>query len=816
MVINKFGGRLYEGLVATQTAHLARVAAGVAASAGGDELLRSLKAAWDHHAKAMQMVRDILMYMDRIYVPHAGVLPVHALGRALWRDGVVRHPAIGPRARAAALAAAVAERRGGSADRALIRAYTSMLADLGHDVYEADFEAPFLAEASTFYRAERAAAAGAGVTPPDFLRAAEARLAEEAARVGHYLDPGTGPKLCVVVEDALLAGAAADDLVAAPVGGLVSLLEAGGGPGGAPGPAPMADLARMHRLLGRVSGGHDRMRAALGAHVRAAGAGLVADTTAAADPPAWVAGVLAFKARFDAVVGGAWGGDKAFANALNGACEAFLNTAPRAPEFLSLFIDDRLRRGGRGGGAGGAGGGGGVGEEEGGVAGAPAGPPALDAALLLPSTTSLADDPVWDRVMTLFRFLADKDVFERYYKQHLARRLLASGRGGGGGGGGGAGGGGGLGGDAASSPADEAERGLLARLKAECGYQFTSKLESMFTDIKTSRDLMADYRAAAAGRGGIGGGGAGRAGPGPATDEGEDAKAAVPSTSSALVLPSSSSPPPVDLAVQVLTTGSWPTPAPSACVLPPHLTAACEAFAAFYLAKHGGRKLAWQPGLGSADVRASGFTSGKRHELAVSTYQMVVLLQFNGAGPGGLTAAGLAAATGIPTPDLHRALQSLACVRGKNVLTKAPAGKGVAPDDVFVPNAGFASRLFKVKVGTVSASRAEADPNAAPGGGAGGGGAGGTGGLLGDGGGLGGTRARAEGDRKPQVDAALVRCMKARRAADHGTLVAEVTRQLAGRFVPPPALVKQRIESLIEREFLERDAHDRKLYRYLA
>lgn len=42
---------------------------------------------------------------------------------------------------------------------------------------------------------------------------------------------------------------------------------------------------------------------------------------------------------------------------------------------------------------------------------------------------------------------------------------------------------------------DEAERGLLVKLKTECGYQFTSKLESMFTDIKTSRDTMQDYKA---------------------------------------------------------------------------------------------------------------------------------------------------------------------------------------------------------------------------------------------------------------------------------------------------------------------------------
>ena len=30
-----------------------------------------------------------------------------------------------------------------------------------------------------------------------------------------------------------------------------------------------------------------------------------------------------------------------------------------------------------------------------------------------------------DRVMMLFRYLQEKDVFEKYYKQHLAKRLLS-------------------------------------------------------------------------------------------------------------------------------------------------------------------------------------------------------------------------------------------------------------------------------------------------------------------------------------------------------------------------------------------------------
>ena len=80
-------------------------------------------------------------------------------------------------------------------------------------------------------------------------------------------------------------------------------------------------------------------------------------------------------------------------------------------------------------------------------------------------------DSVLDKTITIFRFLADKDVFERYYKGHLAKRLLHG-----------------------RSVSDDAERGMLAKLKVECGYQFTQKLEGMFHDMKLSADTMEAYR----------------------------------------------------------------------------------------------------------------------------------------------------------------------------------------------------------------------------------------------------------------------------------------------------------------------------------
>lgn len=71
----------------------------------------------------------------------------------------------------------------------------------------------------------------------------------------------------------------------------------------------------------------------------------------------------------------------------------------------------------------------------------------------------------------MFRYITEKDAFERYYKNHLAKRLLFG-----------------------RSVSDDAERAMLAKLKVECGYQFTQKLEGMFNDMRISSETMQDYR----------------------------------------------------------------------------------------------------------------------------------------------------------------------------------------------------------------------------------------------------------------------------------------------------------------------------------
>lgn len=71
------------------------------------------------------------------------------------------------------------------------------------------------------------------------------------------------------------------------------------------------------------------------------------------------------------------------------------------------------------------------------------------------------------------------------------------------------------------------------------------------------------------------------------------------------------------------------------------------------------------------------------------------------------------------------------------------------------------------------------------------------------------TRAKVDEDRKHEIEAAIVRIMKARKKLPHANLVAEAIEQLRHRFAPSPIAIKKRIEGLIDREYLSRSPENR-------
>mmetsp|Transcript_11867 Transcript_11867/g.24023 ORF Transcript_11867/g.24023 Transcript_11867/m.24023 type:complete len:768 (-) Transcript_11867:48-2351(-) len=454
------------------------------------------------------------------------------------------------------------------------------------------------------------------------------------------------------------------------------------------------ELRNMFDLFCLVPSTVDILRSAVCEHVKRTGRQLVQDQERVKDPVVFVKGVLEMRDKYDAVVEDAFRGEKKAGKKVKEAFEHFINADSRSANYLAVYVDELMRSGLKG-----------CGEQE-------------------------ADERL-DKAVTIFRYLQDKDVFESFYKASLAKRLLGG-----------------------KSISDECEKVMVAKLKAECGYQFTSKLEGMFNDMRISKDTMKGYKEVARSSG-----------------DGEG----------------------VEIDVDVLTTGYWPSQGAPQCQLPEAVKAAIEKFDQFYLKTHSGRKLAWQTSLGNAEVKAC--FEGRRHELIVSTYQMCILTLFHGRGAVPLTLSEIKESTGIPDGELRRHLISL-CTPKHRILKKASKGKTISDSDSFLVNSSFTSKLKRVKVPLVSMKETAKGSDATAG--------------------AGGVPKAVEEDRRHLLEASIVRIMKARKTLKHNDLIAEVSRQLSGRFVPDPQSVKKRIESLIEREYLERSEEDRKMYSYLA
>lgn len=73
---------------------------------------------------------------------------------------------------------------------------------------------------------------------------------------------------------------------------------------------------------------------------------------------------------------------------------------------------------------------------------------------------------------------------------------------------------------------------------------------------------------------------------------------------------------------------------------------------------------------------------------------------------------------------------------------------------------------------------------------------------------------KVESDRGYLVEAQIIKFMKARKALDMTTLTQEVLASIT-MFHPQPKLIKVKVESLIERQFLKRDDNDKTLIIYL-
>ncbi|KAH9945167.1 Cullin-domain-containing protein, partial [Epithele typhae] len=645
MVLYKSGERLYKGtaqLVADNLDKLAReyIIPAFPSNASGDPVqkaqegemvLKALKKVWDDHTSSLAKLRDVLKYMDRVYTKNAEVPETWEAGLNAFIKHIIKNP-IEDHVISAILTLIQIERDGYTVDRSSVKGCVDVFIQLSVQahretlsIYKRDIEPAILIESEAFYSKEGKRLLETS-DAPEYLRRVEARFREEDDRTHHILTTQTMPPLRKILEKNLVS-AHLKDVICMSNSGLDAMIDND----------RIDDLGRMYRLFTKVSDGLPTLKRSLretvirrGKEINEQGVAPVADGAdsgedevetsakgkgkAKARPAAasqtltlalkWVQDVLDLKDRFDSIWQRAFEKCRDLESCVNEAFETFINVNERAPEFISLFIDENLKKG-------------------------------------LKGKSETEVDAVLDKTITVFRYITDKDVFERYYKGHLSKRLLLG-----------------------RSVSDDAERGMLAKLKVECGQQFTQKLEGMFKDMKLFPETMDAYRD---------------------------------------YLRNNDMSPEIDLTVIVQTSTYWPTSInPPTCTFPAVLITAMKSFEQFYTGRHTGRRLTWQPSMGNADVRVT--FNARKHDLNMSTFALVILLLFEDIRDDEILTYE-APATSIPDVELRRQLQSLACAKYK-VLKKHPPGRDVNPADSFSFNADFSASLQKIKISTI-ASRVE-------------------------------------------------------------------------------------------------------------
>lgn len=338
------------------------------------------------------------------------------------------------------------------------------------------------------------------------------------------------------------------------------------------------------------------------------------------------------------------------------------------------------------------------------------------------SGEKLSDDDVettLEKVVKLLAYISDKDLFAEFYRKKLARRLLFE-----------------------RSNNDEHEQTILSRLKQQCGAQFTSKMEGMVTDLQLARDKQREFEEWMKKVGkGVG----------------------------------------IDMGVQVLTTGFWPTYKAIDLALPEEMEQCVQVFKDFYEETTKHRKLSWMYTLGNCAVKGS--FDARSLELVLSTLQAAVLLAFNQVEE--LSYEEIKERLNLQDDDVMRCLHSLSCGKYK-ILLKVPEGRVISRNDKFSVNNKFKDRMYRIKVPLPPVDERRK--------------------VVED----------VDKDRRYAIDAAIVRTMKSRKKLHHQQLVLEVNQQLQRMFKPDLKQIKRRIDDLISREYLERDKNNRNEYHYVA
>lgn len=324
--------------------------------------------------------------------------------------------------------------------------------------------------------------------------------------------------------------------------------------------------------------------------------------------------------------------------------------------------------------------------------------------------------------ITIFKYIEDKDVYQKFYSRMLAKRLIHD-----------------------QSVNMELEEVMINKLKQACGYEFTNKLHRMYTDIGISVDLNNKFNQHL-------------------KDHNEELS--------------------INLSIKVLQAGAWPL-GPQTNItfaVPQEFEQPIRKFEAFYNTSFSGRKLTWLHHLCAGELKVS--LAKKSYLITMQTYQMAMLLLFENCDT--MTCKEVRDVLQLNNDNFQKHLQSLI---DSKLLTLD--NEKIEDNSVISLNLDFTNKRTKFKI-TASLQKESPQQEVEQ------------------------TITQVDEDRKLYLQAAIVRIMKSRKVLKHNALIQEILSQSKVCFAPSIPMIKKCIESLIDKQYIERTANSSDEYSYVA
>lgn len=406
--------------------------------------LKEISGRWEDHMLSMRMISDVLMYLDRVYAKENRVPLIYDVGINLFRDNVIKsdNNQIGNRLNWLIMDEITANRNGLIIDIFLIKSIIGMFESLvedekniemGENYYLKYFE-PFYLDKTLEYYTKRSLEIFEGNNGTSYLKTVDQLISNEINKSALYLPTVTYPKLLSLV-DKILISSRIDKVMRFQTEGLKYWISNG----------RFDELSLLYKLLSRVDY-FDGFKIQINEIILEEGLALeqneletipqesgskskgTGSKKATAVAISWIEKVIKLKDKYDLVLR-SLSNDTGLQKTIENSFVEFLNKNIKLAEYLSLFIDDIIKKTGN------------KSEEE--------------------------VEDVLNKSILIFRFVKDKDLFEKYYKNHLAKRLLKT--------------------------SSDLERVVIAKIKNEIGSSFTSKLEGMFRDINLSKEVSKNF-----------------------------------------------------------------------------------------------------------------------------------------------------------------------------------------------------------------------------------------------------------------------------------------------------------------------------------